>query len=76
MAWARLRVVSWSGGPMLDPDGRPQERLFNLDQLQWWIGRGSDRVELQYASQPPIFVEVSDVQMERLIGTTGDYGGA
>ena len=72
MVWARLRIVDCKGTRVIDGNGLPQERLFNLAQVQWWIGHGTT-VELQYASQAPVFVELADIRMEHLTGSSGGY---
>lgn len=67
MTYARLQVVeTCKGGTKL------KERVFNLSQLQWWMGHGQI-VELQYAGQPPVYVEIEDKQMERLTGSSGGF---
>jgi hypothetical protein len=73
MVWARLKVLNSDGKPFAgEKVGR--ERLFNLDQLQWWIGFGH-YVVLQYASHDPIYVDIADKQMEFLTGSSGGYAG-
>lgn len=73
MVWARLKVVDISGQAIKGADGKPEERLFNLKQLQWWIGRGDHRTELQFAGQPPVYVAIGHHQIERLTGAGGGY---
>ena len=73
MVYHRLKVVDCHGARVNDSSGEQQERLFNFDALQWWIGRGDLFTELQFAAQPPVFVEVGHRDMERLTGTTGGY---
>lgn len=71
-AFHRLKVVDCKGPPLNDAKGQ-QERLFNFEQLQWWIGRGNDFTELEFASQPPVFVAIGQGQMERLTGGSKGY---
>lgn len=73
MTWARLKIVDCTGGNSTDKDGKQEERLFNLDQRQWWIGRGANLAELQYGSHPPVLVETGEKRIKQLTGTTGGY---
>lgn len=71
MTWARLRIVDSAG--RADKDGeRQRERVFNLNQLQWWCGHGF-YCQLQYAGQPPVFVAIEDKRLEMLTGASGGF---